>query len=63
MRTLKLSGLLVLMLASLAACSSTFGAAPSGADGRYIGSSQQYQDYSQHTQQSPDVSATREHGW
>lgn len=60
MRSLKLAFLATMGLLTLAACSATFGAAP---DGQYMGSSQQYQDYSQHTQQSPDVSASREHGW
>lgn len=63
MRTLKLAFLSMMGLLTLTACSTTFGAAPFGPDGRYMGSSQQYQDYSQNLQQNPDVAASRNHGW
>ena len=52
MRSLKISGLLVLMLATLAACSNTFGAAPSAA--------------TQPTAAQANLSldnVSREHGW
>ena len=48
MRTIKISALLALMLASLAACTSTFAAAP-------VQSSQSYHDYLEHLRLNPDV--------
>jgi hypothetical protein len=53
MRSLKISGLLVLMLATLAACSSSFNAAPSLAPG---------QTTAQQQNLDPD-NASRNHGW
>lgn len=52
MRSLKISGLLVLMLATLAACSNTFGAAPS----------LDTQTPAVH-HISPDDDASHAHGW
>ena len=61
MRRLRFAFLALTGLLALTACSNMFGAAPSGPDGQYMGSSQQYQDYSQHMQQSPDVAASHDH--
>lgn len=54
MRTLKMSGLLFLMLATLAACSNTFGAAPS-VDPAQPSAAQSHL--------GPDNDASRAHGW
>ena len=50
MRTLKISALLALMLASLAACTSTFAAAPVQSS-----PAQSYHDYLEHLRLNPDV--------
>ena len=54
MRSLKISGLLVLMLASLAACTTSYSAAPGVASG---------QPTAAEAHLSLDSGASRDHGW